>query len=80
MKTQSHTEGSNQNPFKVKDGDFMKSSWSRNNPKTCVEVAIKRQGVAVRDSKDGRKKTLFYTRAEWAAFLKGAKNGEFDLK
>lgn len=40
-------------------------------------VAVKRQGVALRDSKDPQKKTLFFTRSEWAAFLKGAQAGEF---
>lgn len=63
--------------FKVADGDFIKSSWSKNNPKTCVLVASKPQGVAVRDSKDSTKTTLFFTHKEWAAFLKGAKGGEF---
>ncbi|MHB1330741.1 MAG: DUF397 domain-containing protein [Minisyncoccota bacterium] len=63
----------------MSDKDFTKSSWSKNNPKTCVMVAIKPRGVAVRDSKDPSKGTQFYTRREWNAFLKGAKNGEFDL-
>ncbi|PJE74319.1 MAG: DUF397 domain-containing protein [Candidatus Taylorbacteria bacterium CG10_big_fil_rev_8_21_14_0_10_41_48] len=63
--------------FKVSDYDFRKSSWSKNNPKTCVMVATKRAGVAVRDSKDPNKTTLFFTRSEWNAFLKGAKSGEF---
>ncbi len=65
--------------FKVSDGDFVKSSWSKNNPKTCVMVAIKPEGVALRDSKDPAKGTLFFSHDEWAVFLKGAKGGEFDL-
>ncbi len=64
--------------FHTKDSDFRKSSWSKNNPKTCVEVAIKKQGVAVRNSTDPRQKTVFFTRKEWSAFIKGAKQGEFD--
>ena len=36
-------------------------------------------GVALRDSKDRVKEPHVYTRGEWEAFLKGAKNGEFDL-
>ena len=67
-------------PFKVKDGDFRKSSWSKNNPKTCVEVAVRDEGVAVRDSKDPDKATLYFNHDEWAAFIGGAKNGEFNRK
>lgn len=46
----------------------------------CVEVAhLPGGGVAVRDTKDRGKAPHLYTRSEWAAFLVGAKNGEFDL-
>lgn len=65
--------------FHVDDRDFKKSSWSKNNPKTCVSVAIRPEGVAVRDSKDKSKKTLFFTHDEWNAFLKGRKAGEFNI-
>lgn len=65
--------------FSVNDEDFKKSSWSKNNPKTCVTVAIKPDGVALRDSKDATKNTQFYSNAEWAAFIAGVKSGEFDL-
>lgn len=45
----------------------------------CVEVAqLHRGGVAVRDSKDPHGPVLIYTGPEWAAFLDGAKKGEFD--
>jgi hypothetical protein len=48
--------------------------------KTCVEVAITGDAIGVRDSKDkGRGPVLAFTPDEWAAFLGGAKNGEFDL-
>ena len=66
-----------QNRFK--DEDFRKSSWSKNNPKTCVTVAIDQDGIAVRDSKDPSKATQHYTHDEWKAFLSGAKAGEFDI-
>lgn len=66
-------------PFETDDEDFAKSSWSKNNPKTCVLIAIKPEGVAVRDSKDSDKRTLHFTRDEWDAFVKGVKGGEFDL-
>ena len=46
----------------------------------CVEVAhLPGGGVAIRDTKDRSKASHVYTRAEWEAFLIGAKNGEFDL-
>ena len=44
----------------------------------CVEVAETRGMIAVRDSKDPSGPILTYTRAEWEAFLDGAKKGEFD--
>ena len=45
----------------------------------CVETAFLADGgVAVRHSKDPDGSVLRYTRREWAAFLKGAKDGEFD--
>ena len=63
--------------FRVSDDDFTKSSWSKNNPTTCVLVAKKPKGVALRDSKDPNKQTLYFTHAEWDAFAKGVKGGEF---
>ena len=47
--------------------------------KLGVEVAVIGDMIGVRDSKvapDGT--VLLYTRHEWAAFLDGAKKGEFD--
>lgn len=67
------------NPFSVNNNDFVKSSWSKNNPKTCVEVAVKSDGVAVRDSKNPEGPKLFFTNEEWDAFVKGVKSGEFEL-
>lgn len=64
--------------FPIKDGDFTKSSWSKNNPKTCVEVAIKPAGIAVRNSTDPEKKTVFFSHDEWQAFTAGVKGGEFE--
>ena len=65
---------------KVRDKDFKVSSWSKNNPKTCVAVAVKPNGVAVRNSNDSTKNTVFFTQNEWSAFVKGVKNNEFDIK
>jgi hypothetical protein len=48
--------------------------------KSCVEVAITADAIGIRDSKDnGRGPVLAFTPDEWAAFLNGARKGEFDL-
>lgn len=65
--------------FPVTNQDFVKSSWSKNNPKTCVMVARKPEGVALRDSKNPDAGTQFYTNDEWNAFVSGVKSGEFDI-
>ena len=45
----------------------------------CVELALLPAGaVAVRNSRGPHGAALIYTRAEIAAFLEGAKAGEFD--
>lgn len=44
----------------------------------CVEVAQLTDAVAVRDSKDPAGSALVFTHDEWAAFIEGAKDGEFD--
>jgi hypothetical protein len=45
----------------------------------CVEVATLESGeIAVRNSRFPSGPALIYTRAEMAAFLAGAKDGEFD--
>jgi hypothetical protein len=46
----------------------------------CVEVAGNLAGVvAVRDSKNPAGPALVFTPTEWAAFVGGVKDGEFDL-
>jgi Domain of unknown function (DUF397) len=45
----------------------------------CVEVAPLAAGVAIRHSKDPDGAVLRYTTAEWNAFLRGVKAGEFDF-
>ena len=52
----------------------------RSNPNgACVEVAHLANGeIAVRNSRFPAGPALVYTRAEIAAFLAGAKDGEFD--
>jgi hypothetical protein len=60
--------------------DWFKSSYSNGNGGSCVEVAyLPDGGRAVRDTKDhGRGPVLLFTAAEWVAFTKGVKDGEFD--
>ncbi|NMI01593.1 DUF397 domain-containing protein [Pseudonocardia acidicola] len=46
---------------------------------SCVEVGVlPGGGVAVRDSKNREQGPLVFTSEEWAAFVAGVKNGEFD--
>ncbi|GAA5049562.1 DUF397 domain-containing protein [Nocardia callitridis] len=59
-------------------GAWRKSSFS--NPSgNCVEFAeASNNQVAVRNSRAPESGTLFYTRPEIDAFVRGAKAGEFD--
>ena len=52
----------------------------RSNPSgNCVEVAGLPDGdIAVRNSRDPHGPALIYTRAELAAFIAGARDGDFD--
>ena len=44
-----------------------------------VQVMIDESMVHMRDSKDPQGPVLTFTKAEWNAFVLGAKDGEFDL-
>jgi hypothetical protein len=58
------------------------SSRSTNNGGQCVEAGPLADGsgrVAVRHSHHPDGSLIVYTRAEWSAFLAGAKDGEFDF-
>ncbi|MER6630351.1 DUF397 domain-containing protein [Streptomyces sp. NPDC000987] len=58
--------------------DWIKSRHS-NAEGNCVEVAaLAGGGIAMRNSRDPHGPALIYTPAEVAAFLAGAKEGEFD--
>ncbi|MEU8781580.1 DUF397 domain-containing protein [Streptomyces sp. NPDC048637] len=52
----------------------------RSNPSgNCVELAVLSDGgVAVRNSRFASGPALLYTREEMAAFVQGAKDGDFD--
>lgn len=56
-----------------------RKSRASNPSGSCVEIAELPGGkVAVRNSRDKSGPALVYARAELAAFLRSAKNGEFD--
>lgn len=63
--------------------DWAQAQWRRstrsNGQGDCVEMAEVADAIGVRDSKDPTGSVLVFTRAEWDAFVDGAKNGEFDL-
>lgn len=58
--------------------EWRKSSESGGNG-NCVEVAFDPESVYLRHSRDGDELVLRFRHQEWAAFLAGVHNGEFDL-
>jgi Domain of unknown function (DUF397) len=59
---------------------WIKSSYSGPTGGNCVEVAFLSGGaVAVRSSRNPDGPALIFTRAEWDAFIDGARDGEFGL-
>ena len=64
---------------KVDEEGFATSSLTYiTNRRTCVSVKIDSDKIQVRDTKDPTKATLTFNKDEWAAFIGGVKNGEFD--
>lgn len=55
---------------------WRKSSFSSQGD--CVEIAVVRDQIFVRDSKVPDGPVLEFTRSEWAALADGIKAGEFD--
>ncbi len=61
------------------DGAAWQKSRHSNPSGNCVEIAGLPDGsIAIRNSRHPSGPALVYTRAEIAAFLLGAKDGEFD--
>lgn len=52
---------------------------TRSGPNGCVEVAVVKGNIAVRDSKHRQGAMLEFTPVEWQAFITGVRDGEFDL-
>ena len=46
----------------------------------CVEVIQERDLIVVRDSKDREGSALSFTYREWDAFVRGVRDGEFDIQ
>jgi hypothetical protein len=68
---------------KVIDVDLDGATWVKSRRSdmsggNCVEIAKVGDVIAVRDSKIPAGPALVYTRDEWAAFVGGVKDGEFD--
>ena len=61
--------------FPVKDEQFRGFSNPGGIISICVMFAKTKEGVAVRDSKDPTKKTLYFTHPEWDKFTDGLKSG-----
>jgi Domain of unknown function (DUF397) len=62
---------------------MLTESWRKasasNGSSACVEVRLVDGGVGVRNSRTPYGPTLRFTLDEWAAFLEGVRQGEFDL-
>jgi hypothetical protein len=67
------------------DGSAMSASERRfhissySNGGGCVEVSQESDVIRVRDSKDRLGAVLSFNRREWDAFLRGVRDGEFDI-
>lgn len=62
--------------------DLSAARWRKSthsNANGCVEIAFLHSHVAIRDSKDRQGPVLIFSPREWAAFVEGVREGEFDL-
>jgi Domain of unknown function (DUF397) len=63
----------------VSPDGWIKARASGTNGGNCVEMmALQDGGIDVRDSKNPNGVRLHFTKAEFAAWLDGARKGEFD--
>jgi Domain of unknown function (DUF397) len=62
----------------TKEGSIQWRRSSRCESDTCVEVARIDRTIAIRDAKDVDGPVLIFSAVEWAAFVAGVRNGEFD--
>lgn len=60
-------------------GEWCKSTRCDNSGPNCLEARLHNGMVEVRDSKNLNGPVLQYTNTEWEVFLRGAKDGEFDI-
>jgi Domain of unknown function (DUF397) len=66
----------------VSDPDLSRAEWRKSAASTqgdCAEVAFVAGSVLMRHSQSPSGPVLAFSPAEWAAFLAGVRNGEFDL-
>lgn len=61
------------------DEGWVKSTYSDTNGTGCVDVNIIPSAVGLRDRKQPEKGVFVFTHPEWAGFVQGAKEGQFDL-
>ncbi|MFF5895754.1 DUF397 domain-containing protein [Streptomyces argenteolus] len=54
---------------------WFKSSYSGSSGDNCVEIAVRAEGVWVRDSKDTQRQALTVSRDAWSAFTVLAADG-----
>ena len=75
-------EAANAGKITLSAGEIAGLSWIKAKASShngaCVEIAAASGNIAMRDSKDPAGPVLVYTPVEFAAFLDGARSGEFD--
>jgi hypothetical protein len=62
----------------MSENPWIKAAASSGNSPDCVEMRTHEDMIEVRDSKDPHGPVLRFRAAEFAAWLDGAKSGEFD--
>jgi len=67
------------NGRKTNEEGFQCSTYTPTFLKKCVAVKRTTDAVMVRDTKDTGNTTLTFSTGEWNSFIKGVKDGEFDL-